>query len=156
MKNITLQKNSFFKGVMIFVMQNISSFALFAIFREQNVFFQNQELVLFLQTICHKSIIFRPILLKFLLQPPSVFSSTYQERCCPRNNFSPSKKIFSQHTPNFWKIIVLPFLKVFGIKMADFMPQTFRKKSGTLPSNYKTNSGFHLLNDHANLSSIFD
>ena len=105
-------------------------------------FFLKSEFSSFSQSICYKSIIFWPILLKFLLQPPLVFSSAHQEWCCPWNDFSPSKKNFSLNTPNFCKIVVIPFLKVFGINMAVFMPQTFRKKSGTLLSNHKTNSGF--------------
>ena len=141
---------------MFFVMQNISPFASFVLFREQNVVFLKSEFSSFSQSICYELIISWPILLKFLLQPPLVFSSAHQEWCCPRNNFSASKKFFSLNTPNFGKIVVIPFLKVFGMNLAVFMPQTFRKKSGTLLLNHKTNSSFHSLKDEAYQSSIYD
>ena len=73
-----------------------------------------------------------------------------------RNDFSPTNKFFSLHTQNFCKIVVMPFLRFFGINMIVFMPQTFGKKSGALLSDHKTNSGFHSLKEQALLSSIHD
>ena len=67
----------------------------------------------------------------------------------PLKWFFTLKKKFSLNTPNFGKIVVIPFLKVFGMNLAVFMPQTFRKKSGTLLSNHKTNSSFHSFKDEA-------